>query len=882
MMSDLEKKIALYTQNIENGIDVINSYFQRGNVYQDLKNYELALKDYTKAIELDKNYSHAYYNRGIVYRKLKKYELALRDCTKAIEFDKNDSGAYNNRGNVYHELKNYDLALEDFTKAIELDKNYSHAYYNRGIVYQGLKKYELALNDYTKAIELDKNYLTAYNNRGIIYRELKKYELALDNYTKAIELDKNYLTAYNNRGNVYHELKKYELALDNYTKAIELDKNDSDAYNNRGIIYRELKNYELALRDYTKTIELDKNDSEAYFNRGVVYKELKKYELALRDYTKAIELDKNYLKAYINRGNVYSKLKNYESALIDYTEAIELDKNYTDAYNNRGSVYYDLKNYELALKDYLQVIELNKEYSTVYLNLFLLYDDIGDFVKMKFYGHLYLYYSFKEREIELRSTVLNLWQDNIYNYKFLLENFAIDFDSFLFVNYKSKLQHIQPIEDYYNFLCISNLDQRTKESQRAILNYYLGSPVAAYIQYDEVLDEDYYPLTAQELYYYSLMADILKLDAEEILNAAIEELAEKEDKSAKDLYYLGQLYLLNSNEVEANECFKNSQEFVPSFILFMSFEKDKATQKQLLEKLLKLNQDVLISYFTGYPRTTIETENSFETQFEHYFFTTELFAAVSKIKERYQLPEYLQGYNHLKIWETFYLPDSEQAIIDKAFQNHKIQELVDTITQDLEIKLVSIDVTEKTNYLEKIKHSLREDQDLDIREAFDSLLKTLKENGNLENHLGQMIEKFQLEKIQLYLYFISYFYLQGNLDSYQAFSLFSYLLETVSLKKSKAIKESLELLIPSDFSELFITTIGLSRHLYKLVHLHKAYNVLFEDYSAYQLQKESHYMTFKKNINTYISINKETLSEEMFNKKFQCFPAIIEHNLKNI
>ena len=290
----------------------------------------------------------------------------------------------------------------------------------------------------------------------------------------------------------------------------------------------------------------------------------------------------------------------------------------------------------------------------------------------------------------------------------------------------------------------------------------------------------------------------------------------------------------------------------------------------------------MISYFTGYPKTAISTKNDFETQFAHYFYTTELFAAVSRIKENYPLPDYLQGYSYLKIWEAFYISDTEQASIDKALRNHQIEELVATITQDLQVKLVAIEDTNKTNYLEKIKYSLREDQDLDIREAFDSLLVTLKDGGNIENHLGQMIEKFQLKKAQLYLYFISYFYLQGNLNSYQAFVLFSYLIDIVGTKRSKAMKESIELLVPIEYRKLFLTTLGLSKHLYNSIHLYKAYNTFFEDYNEYQLQKESHYMTFKNNFNTYISMNKETLSEEMFAKKFQCFPAIIDHNLKSI
>jgi len=675
-----------------------------------------------------------------------------------------------------------------------------------------------------------------------------------------------------------------------YTQNIANGVDLFESYHNRGKLFFNQKAYELALKDYNHAINIidrlagkDNLVHFIYYNRSYVYRKLKKYELALKDIIRFMELDDEFAEIYIIKAYLLDKLNRHELALNDYNKAIDIDGKSYLSYNNRGIHYHNRRKYQLAIKDFKKAITLKKEYANLYSNICISYKKIRNYSKMKFYGNLYLYYALKEQEIRIGSDFLNIWQDNIYNYTFLLENFTIDFDSFLYVNYRNWLQLIQPIEDYYSFLSLSNSNKRTQESQRAILNFYLGSPVAAFIHYDEILDKHYYPLTAQELYYYSLTTDILKFEEDEkILESALIELSNMEHKSAKALYYLGQLHLLNYDESNAIKYFQNSQEFIPSFIMLMSFEEDTAIQEQLLEKLLKLDQDILISYFTGYPKTAIKTEHSFETQFEHYFYTTELFTAVSKIQENYQLPEYLLGYNHLKIWEAFYLSDTEQAIIDKTFRNHKIQQLVDTITQDLEVKLVSIEDNDKTNYLEKIKHSLREDQDLTIREAFDSLLDTLKDDGNIENHLGQMIEDFRLEKAQLYLYFISYFYLQGNLNSYQAFVLFSYLIDIVSTKRSKAIKETIKVLIPSEFSELFLTTLGLSKYLHNLVHLSKAYHVLYEDYNEYQLQKESKYMTFKNSFNTYISMNKETLSEEMFAKKFQCFPAIIDYNLQSI
>ncbi|KAB8152349.1 tetratricopeptide repeat protein [Kordia sp. TARA_039_SRF] len=740
------------------------------------------------------------------------------------------------------------------------------------------KRLAIYTQNIENGIDLSKNYF----QRGNVFYAIKQYNLALKDFDKVISLDKNNLWAYNNRALAYLFLGEFDLSLRDFNHIIALNKKSKGFYANRALLYNYMEQSKLCILDYNKAESLGYKNIDMYYNRGLSYHNLKLYKSALKEYNQCLNINRNYFNAYLERGKTYIRMGSYRLALKDIDYFIENQPNNSDAYNTRGLTYYYLKKYEIALIDLDKAIKLNKEGRHAYMNIAAVYYDLDKIINVKFNCELYLYYSFKEKRIKFNPILIEIWEYDIYNFIFLLENFTVDFDSFLFVNNKNKIQLIQPIENYNSFLSVSNSDKRIQESQRAILNYYLGSPVAAYILYDEVLDVKYYPLTAQELYYYGLTADILKLDQEDILEDAIEKLLFREDKSVKDWYYLGQLHLLNNDEQTAITCFQNSHDFVPSFIMLMSFEENTAIQEQHSEKLQKLDQDVLIKYFTGYPKTAIKTEYSFETQFEHYFYATELFTAVSKIKEKYQLPEYLLGYTHLKMWEAFYLSDVEEAIIDKALRNHKIQQLINTITQDLDVKLVSIDGHDKTNYLEKIKHSLREDQDLDIREAFDSLLETLRNNGNVENHLGQMIEAFRLEKAQLYLYFISYFYLQGNLNSYQTFVLFSYLIDIVSTKRSKAIKESIQLLIPEKIREQFLTTLGLSKHFYDLIHVYKAYNIFFEDYNEYQLQKESKYITFKNNFNAYISMNKETLSEEMFTKKFQCFPAILDHNLERI
>ena len=74
-----------YSESIElNPVDA-NAYYNRGIVYEDLKDTVGALVDYDKAIELNPHFAQAYYNRACI-EKASGYEAAaMRDLNAAIE-----------------------------------------------------------------------------------------------------------------------------------------------------------------------------------------------------------------------------------------------------------------------------------------------------------------------------------------------------------------------------------------------------------------------------------------------------------------------------------------------------------------------------------------------------------------------------------------------------------------------------------------------------------------------------------------------------------------------------------------------------------------------------------------------------------------------------
>ena len=151
---DLESELKKTNILIKMGFETSDVYYNRGWIYTEMGNYDLAEKDYTYAIELDNNYADAYFNRGLIYLKEKKYKNAILDFSRTIKINPVIPDAYCNRGNAYLQIGKSVKALEDYNSAIELDGYDPDLYYNRGLIYQAMGKMKDADADFEKAEEL--------------------------------------------------------------------------------------------------------------------------------------------------------------------------------------------------------------------------------------------------------------------------------------------------------------------------------------------------------------------------------------------------------------------------------------------------------------------------------------------------------------------------------------------------------------------------------------------------------------------------------------------------------------------------------------------------------------------------------------------------------
>ena len=89
--------------------------------------------DASVAIKLDPKNGAVFWNRGNVYKDLGEFNRAIEDYNLAIAINSKDFNAFNSRGRTYAAIGGHALALADFTQAITLAPSYVEAYDNRGL-----------------------------------------------------------------------------------------------------------------------------------------------------------------------------------------------------------------------------------------------------------------------------------------------------------------------------------------------------------------------------------------------------------------------------------------------------------------------------------------------------------------------------------------------------------------------------------------------------------------------------------------------------------------------------------------------------------------------------------------------------------------------------
>ncbi len=365
------------------------AYTKRGEVWLNLEDTAMAVKDYTEALKYTPEDMDIYRDRAQIYFEQEKYDLADQDYRKMISIDQGDVVGYVGLGRNAHERKDYDAAIKQYNYVVKLAPDYPDVYRFRSYTYAELKKYNEAIDDAIKSCSLDVTW-DAFNQivelsdsafvqtatklnvqkirdskvgvwpllLGYIYERTDKYAEAIPYFKENFALSPTGAVA-SRLSNCYDELGNYTKALDYCEQAISLDSTEIGYIFNKANLLDELGRTAEAIKVMDKCVEANPEVEASYFRRSQLKYYTGDIDGAVEDLTICVALNPELEPAYLTRGKFYLQKGDREKARQDFEKAIEIDTASDDSLSEDGSNWSFYAYYYLG--DNVKAIEmLNK------------------------------------------------------------------------------------------------------------------------------------------------------------------------------------------------------------------------------------------------------------------------------------------------------------------------------------------------------------------------------------------------------------------------------------------------------------------------------------------------------------------------------------------
>ncbi len=166
-----------------------NENSKNGDIFFSRGEYEKAIEAYTVYLSTEPRDIKTIYNRGRAYEELGQYDLALKDFNRVIKEDPLNVNAHLSiAADYYNRLNDYENTIFYAEKVLKLDETSSAAFTLKGKANQKLGQLQEALTAYNAAISLNNDFTEAYLSRGILRIYLKQKSKACADFNVAQSL----------------------------------------------------------------------------------------------------------------------------------------------------------------------------------------------------------------------------------------------------------------------------------------------------------------------------------------------------------------------------------------------------------------------------------------------------------------------------------------------------------------------------------------------------------------------------------------------------------------------------------------------------------------------------------------------------------------------
>ena len=373
-------------------------WYKKGILLNIDNKFEEAIQCFNKAISLNPGDVEIYLDKSIAEEGLELIDEAVKSLKTVLEMDITNDEAYYNLGMIAFKENNFIRAKECFLKTITLNKEYKEVYFDLASCSEVLHEFEDAINFIDKYLEKYPYNENAWYNRGVFLSALKRKEEAISSLDFALAINDDFPQAWFNKGILVAELGQLHLALECFQNSLKYDTYDENTVYNIANIYCDLNNINSAIEFYTKTIKLNNEYLSAYLGRAQCYCSQGHFISALNDYQKVIDLSFKNIEAWLGKAEIEYSLGKLNAACLSYRNIIKMEPQNFNANLKLAQILFELGNYNDSIESFNECTKLDKNNFLPYYYLAKIYYIKSNYVNVKKYLALTIYYTPKLKE----------------------------------------------------------------------------------------------------------------------------------------------------------------------------------------------------------------------------------------------------------------------------------------------------------------------------------------------------------------------------------------------------------------------------------------------------------------------------------------------------
>ena len=319
--------------------DAKDYYQQRGDLYYEIKRYDLSDRDYEQMQKLDKSNTYSYMGLGRNAVARKDYDRAIALYDHVVQLAPEDDSGYSFRAEAYLLRRDYPRAVEDFVTAISLmdDDIDPKAFQVFGILCDSAAaplraRLKVQRNE-------EPNLLIWPLLLAALERVQMNYGRAVNYRLEAYALKPANSTTYGLAVDLA-SLNLHEAALSWNARAEAADSTNINIPLQRAQQLIELRRYDEAKAALDRAQAIDAKNLRLYLLRAMIHRKQKHNDAALEALDTALSINEENAFLHDQRGRLLLKMGQKERAAADFRRELAIEKTPDDYFTSPFALYF--------------------------------------------------------------------------------------------------------------------------------------------------------------------------------------------------------------------------------------------------------------------------------------------------------------------------------------------------------------------------------------------------------------------------------------------------------------------------------------------------------------------------------------------------------------